>query len=596
MFDFRSALFRGDTLLQAIADDTPEPDGGLTRISPRQHRSGEPTRKMQTALLTWRPDVLPRFGADGDFGSESATAVHAFKRDELGVPEDEIIDDVGPRTVQALDGIQAAAEAPPTPTPPPAPTVFVRRSAWALETPDAFDPVTLAYARAVAAMQARPASDRTSWTFQAAIHGTFAPVPAGVRWNECQHQQWFFLPWHRMYLHFFERIVRAAVVAAGGPADFALPYWDYEGPGDGAMLPPAFRATQLPDGSPNPLLVAAPGRSAVMNAGGTIPPDARNSAPALAVTNFSGPPEPGFGGRMSAPAHFLNFESIGALEGTPHNVVHPLVGGRVGSTTPNCNSALMTKPSCAALDPIFWLHHANIDRLWNRWLALGGGRGHPADPAWRNQAFTLYDETGAEVTITVADVLDSEAQLGYRYDDVAPFTPAMVPVAPPAVPPRLIAATDQTLELTGSGDMVSLPLDTGAIDAFETVFARDNRAWVSVEDIDVDSDPGLAYAVYLDTPSGRHHIGNVSLFGIDRMRDQDVVHDAATGFRHTFDVSDLLARLAGELADMQALGMWFEPLRPEPPPGFAPEEEEPAGTVRIGRVSLWVAPVGPDVS
>jgi tyrosinase len=24
----------------------------------------------------------------------------------------------------------------------------------------------------------------------------------------------------------------------------------------------------------------------------------------------------------------------------------------------------------AARDPIFWLHHANIDRLWEAWLAL----------------------------------------------------------------------------------------------------------------------------------------------------------------------------------------------------------------------------------
>src|SRR5262245_9191440 len=98
-----------------------------------------------------------------------------------------------------------------------------------------------------------------------------------------------------MYLHFFERIVRAAVADAGGPADFALSYWDYEGPGDGAMLSPAFRATTLSDGSPNLLFVASLCRSAVMNAGGTIPPDARNSAPTLAVTNFSRPPKPGFG-------------------------------------------------------------------------------------------------------------------------------------------------------------------------------------------------------------------------------------------------------------------------------------------------------------
>ena len=53
----------------------------------------------------------------------------------------------------------------------------------------------------------------------------------------CQHQGWFFLPWHRMYLYFFERIVRAAVVEAGGPADFALPYWNYDKPFPGNTIP-----------------------------------------------------------------------------------------------------------------------------------------------------------------------------------------------------------------------------------------------------------------------------------------------------------------------------------------------------------------------
>src|ERR687896_2285569 len=101
---------------------------------------------------------------------------------------------------------------------------LVRREIWALEADDPFDPVTLAYANAVNVMQGRPADDPTSWAFQCAIHGAYAAPPPGAEWNMCQHQSWFFLPWHRMYLYFFERIVRAAVAEAGGPEDFALPY------------------------------------------------------------------------------------------------------------------------------------------------------------------------------------------------------------------------------------------------------------------------------------------------------------------------------------------------------------------------------------
>jgi hypothetical protein len=136
---------------------------------------------------------------------------------------------------------------------------FVRRDVWAAESQapnPPWDAVTLAYARAVGEMRSRPAADPTSWTYQAGVHGSTSDPPAGATWNQCQHGGWFFLPWHRLYLHYFERIVRSVVVSQGGPAGWALPYWNYEA-GDGARaLPPAFREPALPDGSANPLYVA----------------------------------------------------------------------------------------------------------------------------------------------------------------------------------------------------------------------------------------------------------------------------------------------------------------------------------------------------
>src|SRR5918999_5772593 len=128
-----------------------------------------------------------------------------------------------------------------------------RGEIWALESDEPFDPVTLAYANAVKVMQERSADDPTSWAFQGAIHGAYAAPPPGAAWNMCQHQGWFFLPWHRMYLHFFERIVRAAVLEAGGPEDFAIPYWNYDKASPGNTIPLGFRTDELPDGTENPL-------------------------------------------------------------------------------------------------------------------------------------------------------------------------------------------------------------------------------------------------------------------------------------------------------------------------------------------------------
>jgi hypothetical protein len=149
---------------------------------------------------------------------------------------------------------------------------YVRRNIWSLEATQSWDAVTLAYARAVAEMQQRPADDPTSWTYQAAMHGTYASVPPGADWNQCQHASWFFPPWHRMYVYYLERIVREIVVSQGGPADWALPYWNYTAGAPANTLPPAFREQvyRSPTGTaPNPLYTdrRAPG----INTGAGLP-------------------------------------------------------------------------------------------------------------------------------------------------------------------------------------------------------------------------------------------------------------------------------------------------------------------------------------
>src|SRR5665213_369207 len=107
-------------------------------------------------------------------------------------------------------------------------TAFIRRDVWTLASGDQS---LLWYARAVDSMQKKPPSDPTSWSFQAAIHGTSISMPPPLpAWNQCRHGSWYFVVWHQMYVYFFERIVRDQVVALGGPSDWALPYWHYNQP------------------------------------------------------------------------------------------------------------------------------------------------------------------------------------------------------------------------------------------------------------------------------------------------------------------------------------------------------------------------------
>jgi hypothetical protein len=210
-----------------------------------------------------------------------------------------------------------------------------------------------------------------------------------------------------MYLYYFERIVRAQVVAAGGPSDWALPFWDYDQSGRRA-LPPAFRDPTRPSGGPNPLFVAA--RNPGIN-DGTASLDPAITSPRFALDRptFTGAAEFG-GGATSAAGQFMG--ATGRLEETPHNDVHVAIGG------------WMADPELAARDPIFWLHHANVDRLWRVWNQ--SGRANPTDAAWADQAFEFFDETGARVSRRCRDVVDIVGQLDYSYETPTCFVASAV--------------------------------------------------------------------------------------------------------------------------------------------------------------------------
>jgi hypothetical protein len=276
----------------------------------------------------------------------------------------------------------------------------VRRSIFAL---DPNGPEITSLRKGVQVMQSRPATDPTSWIYQANIHGTTAPPQPA--WSTCQHGSFFFFSWHRMYLYYFERILRKA----SGDPNLALPYWNYsDDPNlpdpDRRQLPLAFRQ---PANASNPLFVSQ--RNPGMNNGtGFLPPADVVYSHAFSYTNFEAPAGSGAasfgGGAVSQPSHFNG--DWGALEMTPHNVVHVDVGGWMGD------------PDTAARDPIFYLHHANVDRLWSHWLAQGGGRQDPtSDQVWMNTTFTFFDENGQQVQLSGKDVLDSATQLNYCYDD-----------------------------------------------------------------------------------------------------------------------------------------------------------------------------------
>ena len=61
----------------------------------------------------------------------------------------------------------------------------------------------------------------------------------------------------------------------------------------------------------------------------------------------------------------------------------------------------------------FYLHHCNLDRIWESWNRLGNS--NPTDPKYLERKFAFGDRSGNRVDLTVGDG-DRVAQLGYEYD------------------------------------------------------------------------------------------------------------------------------------------------------------------------------------
>lgn len=434
------------------------------------------------------------------------------------------------------------------------------------------EPRLAAFKKGVSVMKSRPANDPTSWSFQANIHGTLGPVTSPL-FNQCEHGTIQFLTWHRGYVYFFERILRAA----SGDPTLTLPYWDWS---TAPALPLAFRSP--PDAS-NPLYDG----TRQINNGAQLPPsvvvDDLNTA--LANIDFSTP-------------FFTGFSP--SLEASPHGAVHTLIGGNMGFVP------------TAANDPIFWMHHCNIDRLWNRWLDQDAGRANPSDSAFLNQAYSYADESGQTVTIKVADMLTS-AGLGYRYDNVPNPSVAPVAVAMAAAPRAAAAQPSKELREVAS----STPRGRGAAAAPEQTEAKplgfkEETVKLSVapeggpvlksavaaadavhpgvlilelQGLSFEQPPEYTYEVLLNLPDQAgaerarlHRIGAVNFF---MGKHDHGAHAADAGepvtFDQRFDITAIVSRLreSGGL-DTNNLSVTLRPITPIPPEGQEKEQEQKA--------------------
>lgn len=481
--------------------------------------------------------------------------------------------------------------------------------------------VTLAwYAKAVDAMRKRPSTDPTSWNYQAAIHGIYpsnpfwaslGPAPSPTEqsqyWNQCQHGSWFFLPWHRMYLAYFEEIVAATIVDLGGPSDWALPFWNYSDTANQPQvlsIPPEFTSGSS---ATNPLQMPSAGGNPGRDS--TTVAQVDTVLTALNIPVFAGAwrgATQGFGGPVTTFSH--GGGTHGGLEHLPHDFVHVDIGGAMGD------------PDTAGLDPIFWLHHANIDRLWQVWLNQNSAHINPVNPNWLNYAFDFHDSTGARVTMTPAQVLDTTKVLsGYTYEGVptavgfnsisnvrtgtsafstfsttiiSPQAAIQLAAAANETAPEILAASNGTAVLGDqpiSATLNFLPenlrrvtqrsnLTAFSFNAFGIPAHSGGEAFLNFENITGSGIPPV-YDVYVHAgPGAPRYAGSLPFFGV-ASSSRPSTHNSGSGQQYILDISDLRLQMQQENEwDDTKLNVTIQP-RHDPKAG---------SSVQIGRISLYV--------
>jgi len=296
-----------------------------------------------------------------------------------------------------------------------------------------------------------PAGQQYSkWDQYVAIHqeiqNAFAPGSPSVNFGHGGNGSYSFLSWHRYFLYRFELDLQAKVPGV------MLPYWDWTDPG--SIMTDTFLG---PNGSTSNEV-----RSGYFAA--DAPGTGTNTTPAppwwpagltgwrlhAAFGTLSGPLKRSISSVSSLPSATDLNQTLGetgysafqnALESGAgltsfqqmHNGMHGWIGGQPGQ---------MSYPAVSPFDPIFYLHHCNIDRLWAMWQADGHASEYPATGGkpQHNRNDIMYPwigttpgyGTNAAIASSIpmpnfsalgiqrnVDTLDYRSAYGYAYDSIA---------------------------------------------------------------------------------------------------------------------------------------------------------------------------------
>ena len=263
------------------------------------------------------------------------------------------------------------------------------------------------------------------------VYDEFVNIHAAAMTAHSLHVGAGLFPWHRELLDLFERELQTI------NPQVTIPYWNWAvdnkptssiwnddfmgGNGDPTynhiVMTGPFRQGQW--------TLTTDGPSLRRDFGDWVSslPTAQDEQTALTIPNYDVPPYDSGSDITQSFRNFMAGWNSPTNEPERHNRVHNWVGG-----------SMLTEAS--PNDPVFWLVHANLDRIWANWETQHGYL-YPENGAADGE--NLYDQM-PYFGVTPASVLN-HYDLGYRYDTEPPPippTPRVRPV-PGAGPERNLA-------------------------------------------------------------------------------------------------------------------------------------------------------------
>jgi len=242
----------------------------------------------------------------------------------------------------------------------------------------------------------------------------------------------------------------------------------------------------------------------------------------------------------------------------------------------DCPVPVMGAVPYSANDPIFWIHHANIDRMWDCWTSISG-HSNPTDATFLAQQFSYVDGKGNLVTNSVDNIINGH-MVDYAYERAsncqrsAPVVLAAAPIETKAAPKKLSAkqvktaratlarpavlgrATGVAINALTTRKAIALPVDNVAINTEPRDLALRAQAEVpvrtelAVKGIHYAAHPGAIFKIYLerkDDPSRRAFVGALSFFNVSEHHHEG---EGDAELDRLFDVTDALRALGADNA------------------------------------------------